>query len=131
MDLPLSVGRTERASANLYQAATRIFGSWQNALLAAGITPHRAMPSEQWPPARIMGTIRRLANRKRPWTLAQIEARHGTMLSAARRTYGSWSRSLIAAGVDPDAFQRASVWTSQRVIEAILLRTLKNESLGY
>jgi hypothetical protein len=51
-------------------------------------------------------------------------------MQAARRYFGSWSKAVIAAGVDPLKLRRVVPWTKERIIEAILTRTLNNEPLG-
>ncbi|MGD0091465.1 MAG: hypothetical protein ABSE73_16220 [Planctomycetota bacterium] len=127
--LPLTVGEPGISQA-LYQAGTRIFGSWRNALQAAGIPPERGNCGKKWPPAKILMIIRNLSRRHRPLTTTQLERRYGNMLSAARRLFGSWSKAVLAAGVDPMKLQRVVPWTRERVIEAILTRALRNESLA-
>jgi hypothetical protein len=113
----------------LYCAARRNFGSWRNALLAAGIAPERVLVSERWSPARILTKIRHISRRRRPLTTDQMERRYCNLVSAARRHFGSWSKAVLAAGVDPSRLQRVVRWNRERVIEAILTRALRNESL--
>jgi len=128
--LSLSASRRDGVDASLYQAAKRVYGSWQEALLAAGIAPERAMPSEKWPPQKILNTIRHLAKRKRPVNIAKVSKRYSGLVPAARRVFGSWPKALAAAGVDPAKFCCPAPWSRERVIEAILTRALRNEPLG-
>jgi len=127
--LPLHAGR-DGVDSLLYQAARRIFGSWRHAIQAAGITPEQVLTWDRWPPAKVLMIIRRLAQRARPLSGAQMEQRYGSMMSAARRFYGSWTKAVLAAGVDPTRLQRVVPWNPDRVIEAILTRTLRNEPLA-
>lgn len=126
--LSLNAGR-DGVDSLLYQAARRIFGSWRIAIQAAGIAPERVLTWDRWPPAKILMIIRRLAQRDRPLSGAEMERRYGSMMSAARRFYGSWTKAVLAAGVDPTRLQRVVPWNQDRVIEGILTRTLRNESL--
>lgn len=73
--------------------------------------------------------IRHLAQRKQPLSAAQLERRYGNMIGTARRHFGSWTKAVLAAGVDPTRLQRVVPWTMERVIEAVLKRALRNESL--
>lgn len=127
--LPLSTGRGQGVDAALYQAGARVFGSWRNAVMAAGIPANRVLTHDQWSPARILATIRSLARRGRP-RRREIQRRYASLMNAAARTYGSWRNAIIAAGVDPIKFRRVQPWTQDRIIEAILVRVLKNEPLG-
>jgi hypothetical protein len=126
--LPLTVG--ERGISHLlYKAGSRVFGSWRNAIQAAGIPPDRGRHGEKWPAARILTIIRNLERRRRPLNMKQLEQRYGSMLPAARRLFGSWSKAILAAGVDPTKLHRVLPWTRERVIEGILNRALRRESL--
>ena len=127
--LPLTLG-DRGVSHALYQAGSRIFGSWCNAIQAAGIPPERVNCGEKWPPAKILMIIRNFSRRHHPLTTTQLERRYGSLFSAARRLFGSWRKAVLAAGVDPVTFQRAVPWTRERVIEAILTRALRNEPLA-
>lgn len=113
----------------LYSAARRIFGSWRNAIIAAGIPPDRVLTWERWSPAKILAKIRAISRRSRPLTTGQVEQRYGNLVSAARRHFGSWSNAMLAAGVDPARMQRVVPWTRERVIEAILTRMLRSDPL--
>lgn len=126
--LPLTIGG-EGIDHLLYSASRRIFGSWRNAILAAGIPPERILTWERWSPARILAQIRVLSRRRRPLTTNQMDDRYQNLVSAARRHFGSWSKAILAAGVDPVTLQRVVPWNQERVIEAILTRALRGESL--
>lgn len=126
--LPLNTGG-EGIDKQLYSAARRIFGSWRNAILAAGITPEHVLTWDRWSPARILAKIRAISRRQRPLTTDQVDRRYRNLASAARRHFGSWSKAVVAAGVDPGRMQRVIRWTRERVIEAILTRALRSEPL--
>jgi hypothetical protein len=127
--LPLTVGENG-AGALLYGAARRAFGSWRNALQAAGIAPAEILTSQRWSPAKILVMIRHFARRDRPLTAKEMEQRYHNVVTAARRHFGSWNKAVVAAGVDPDKLQRVVPWTPQRILESILTRALRNESLA-
>ena len=128
--LPLTPGSEEGVESSLYQAAARVFGSWRNAVMAAGISPQRACTHDQWAPARILSIIRNLSRRHRPLSGGELKQRYGQLVAAARRRFGSWTKAVVAAGVDPVKLRRVVPWSRERVIEAILMRALKNEPLG-
>lgn len=114
----------------LYQAATRIFGSWRNTLNAAGISPERANLRDPWTPARIISEIRALARRRRQLFYRDLRDHHSYLVQSTRRCFGSWPRALMAAGIEPTRFRRNKPWTQERILEAILQRALANAPLG-
>ena len=126
---PLTVGKPG-VGQSLYQAGSRIFGSWRNALQAAGLSPDRGSRAERWPPAKILLVIRNLSQRRRPLRKKELEERFGSMVSAARRIFGSWSKAILASGVDPAKLRRVVPWTRERVLEALLTRALRNQPVS-
>jgi len=129
--LPLSLGSSRMGGdSKLYQAGSRIFGSWGNAIKAAGVAPERGNAHDRWPPSRILTKIRSLARRKSPPRPGELKRRYGSLMNAARRHFGSWTKAVVAAGVDPDKLRRVKPWTKVRIIEAILTRALNQEPLG-
>lgn len=124
----LTTGR-KGVDQRLYNAARRIFGSWRNAILSAGIPPERVLTWDRWSPARILAMIRVISRRRRPMTTLQLDQRYRNVVSAARRHFGSWPKAVQAAGVDPTKLQRVVPWNRERVLEAILTRALRSEPL--
>lgn len=127
---PLSTGGEDGVEHTLYQAGSRIFGSWRNAVRAAGIHPDRALAQDRWPPSRILAMIRTLARRRRAIRKAELRHRYDCLVSAARRTFGSWPKAILAAGVDPAKLLHAVPWTRERIIETVLTRALNNDPLA-
>ncbi|MBN9519277.1 hypothetical protein J0H58_12265 [bacterium] len=126
---PMTVGKPGVSPA-LYQAGSRIFGSWRNALLAAGLSPDRGNCDERWPPAKILMVIRNLSRRRKPLRKRELEERFGNLVSAARRIFGSWSKAILASGVDPAKLRRVAPWTRERVLETLLTRALRNQPVS-
>ena len=105
----------------LWEAAKRHFGSWSRALEAAGIQPRRRrvetdrVPQGSWSRERIIQHIRRYQEEGhdlRPHTMQKCDNR---LVSAAGYYFGSWSKALEAAGVNPDAVRASVPWTPERV----------------
>ncbi len=127
---PLDVGRRDPVECALYQAAARVFGSWRNAVAAAGISPDKAQVRDAWPPSRVLAGIKALARRKRPVTPSELKRRYRCLVAAAQRCFGSWPKAVVAAGIDPVKFRRSGTWTKDRIVEAILKRALQGKALN-
>ncbi len=125
----LDLGGADRVPSSLYQAASRVFGSWRNAVVAAGISPEKARVHDPWPSSRVLAGIKSLARRKRPVRPTELTRRYHLLLAAARRHFGSWPKAVVAAGVDPEKLKRVAPWTKERIIEAILTRELRGNPL--
>ena len=83
----------------------------------------------RWSPGKVLSVIRSLSRRRRPLRPGELKERYYYLIHAAQRFFGSWSKAVIAAGVDPLKLRRAVPWTEERIIEAILTRALNNEVL--
>jgi hypothetical protein len=123
------VGGKNGSAPTLYQAACRIFGSWKNAVAAAGLPTSEAKASQDWSPKKIIAAIRSLARRRSPLSAPEVHLRYGQLVPTARRYFGSWSKALYAARIDPRKLRRAKSWTKEQVIESILLKVIRSEPL--
>lgn len=127
---PLTLGAEDGVPHAFYQAASRIFGSWTNAVRTAGVASKRASSHERWTPGRILSVIRTLSRQPQPLKRAEVREKYGYLVPAARKCFGSWAKAVMAAGVDPQLLRQTPSWTKERVLEAILTRALHNLPLG-
>lgn len=113
------------------------FGSWSNALVAAGINPDTICRDPHWDRTRIVEAILLRAVQSEP--LGSTTVRPHTLKSAAVRQFGSWCQALAAAGLEPADYvgralvtaraRRDSGWSRDRVRKAILQRHVLGLSL--
>jgi hypothetical protein len=127
--LSLTTGGRSGLPNGLHAAGIRFFGSWRNTLVAAGINPAKTFRRTRWTPNRILAVIRNLSRRRDPLNQQKLLQRHGGLVVAARRHFGSWNGAIMAAGVNPARMRRVNPWTRERVVEAILKRALVGEPL--
>ncbi|MBA4019767.1 MAG: hypothetical protein C0483_21590 [Pirellula sp.] len=113
----------------LYQAALRMFGSWRNAVVAAGLPASESRSHREWTASRLLRSIRALSRQPKRLTAEEVRERYGQLVPAARRYFGSWSKALVAAGVTPSRSPNANKWSEAGVMEAILTRAIRNESM--
>lgn len=117
----------------LYASALRHFGTWAEALDAAGINTEQFNANPQWDRARILEALllRAVENR----ALGSTTVRPRSLKRAAVEEFGSWKQALIAAGLNPREFigrkrprgrkePSRQMWNRTRIIKAIRQREL-------
>ena len=128
--LPLNCEAIKEASKPLYCGAFRHFGSWRNALRAAGINVATVERRREWDKAKIIARLRELCRQRRSLRQTVVHRYDSGLCRAACLTFGSWCNALIAAGINPESICRDPQWDQSKIIEAILLRVVRGEALG-
>lgn len=105
-----------RAPVDLTLAARREFGSWDDALRAAGVDPSLHRLTNAWDRDRLVQAIRRYAKGGRVVTASWIRDVDPTVHRAALRLLGNWSSALRAAGLDPKVHREPKRWPMERVV---------------
>ena len=130
----VKAGRIMQRNRQLYRAALEHFGTWTEALLAAGIDPTRlcqdSKPRQHDRQKIIDDLIRRhQSGQSLTWSDVCLENRPAA--TAAKHVFGSWRKALMAAGISPELYH-ASVgrkWNQQRVIAVIQERHRQKKPL--
>ena len=102
---------------NFYQIAHRRFGSWHNALEAAGI---KSEPRIKWSKERVIKELRAAHRLSTPYR--ELDTR---LLEAARKYFGGMREAKRAAGLD----SKPPKWNREKVIEAIQDRHVRGLSI--
>lgn len=129
----------------LETAATRIFGGWHAALVAAEIpedvvralrrkspSGREVKPPGYWSTSAIVREVRQLQAGGADLSdlAAKIEVPH--LHSAAYKNFGSWYSALEAAGIDPDIHRRQAsknYWTKERILSKLKDYVKENKTL--
>ena len=128
--IPLNCEAVKRDSPPLHRGAVRHFGSWRNALRAAGIKTASVERKTEWNRAKIITRLRELCGQRRSLRHGAIMRSDSGFCRAASLTFGSWCNALVAAGINPQSICRFSQWDRSSIVEAILLRAVRGEALG-
>jgi hypothetical protein len=127
----------------LYEAARRLFGSWEQALAAARLDYEEATGTRRWDRAKVVAEIKKLAARNAPLHASHVEGHFPQLFHAATRQFPrSWARALRAAGLDPEEHRmprgrwtraKAERWVRERVARggSILARDAPRDLLGF
>jgi len=109
--LPLTcVWRDDKA---LYATAKRLFGSWRNALRAAGFEHRAALSREE-----VIAAIQ--MRHRRGLSMIAVWRADPSLFNAAKRCFGRWHAALAAAGLPSKP--RPQRWSKRTVVETIRRR---------
>ena len=81
--LPLNCEAVKEASSQLYCGAFRHFGSWRNALRAAGINVATVERRREWDKAKIIARLRELCRRRRSLRQTAVHRYDSGLLSCS------------------------------------------------
>jgi hypothetical protein len=110
----------------LYLASQRLFGSWELALAAAGLSERVPVGRRQrkWSQDSVVCELQRWHQSGRP--LSDVSKLDQGLYCAAKTHFGMWRAALLAAGLEP----ACRLWSKQVVIEEIRLRIDQHRSLS-
>ncbi len=108
-----------RLDRSLVHSAARRFGSWPDALRAAGVPCYRST----WDQSAIVAAIQQRVQDGMP--LAKVWKYDNALYAAAKMHFGTWRKALSAAGLRSG---RES-WTRPRVVEVIQCRLQQGATL--
>ena len=90
----------------LYDAARRHFGTWRQALRAAGtpqtvvtLAPPPSRRKRKWDPQTVIEHILRRQKEGKPLTYKRVQSEQSTLIWAAKKYFGGWNQALAAARV--------------------------------
>lgn len=129
----LSYSNMDRHHVALFRAAIRHFGSWREAVEAAGLTYEGIRRYKSWTQDRIVERIQELhaAGEDLSWRHVSTEVDPQLAAAATRlSSYGSWRNAVEAAGLDYDAIRRYKDWDEDRILDELRSRHKAGEPLN-
>ena len=110
----------------LAAAAKKRFGSWHDAVAAAGLAGKLPSPKiiRTWSKEAVLETV--LTRHRQGFRLAKTYEDDSGFYSAAKKYFGSWTNTLLAAGLPPTRKQ----WTKDRVVEEIQVWRLQGVAIS-
>ena len=131
----LSYNLLAKKAQSLVSAAAYHFGSYRNAVEAAGIDYAEIVRRPRWTRASIIKLIKdsRRKNEELHWS--SVTKRRDTLGKAAfaslqPRLFGSWDRALHAAGLDADEVNRYRKWNRNTITAELKSRYRDGEQLN-
>ena len=97
----LNVSAAEKSHGGLVGAASVYFGSWREAIIAAGYDYTKIKRQKEWSKAEIASEIKRMkATGLELGTTIPVRKRYRTLHAAAVRYFGSWGAAMKAAKLE-------------------------------
>lgn len=119
---PLNYGDVQKNHLRLLRAATRYFGSWQQAIEFAGLDYEAIRRYKVWTRERIVEQIQEYhrAGKDLAWRHVSLELDPALAAAAIRpNRFGSWRSALAAAGLDYDEIRRHRSWDDEQILSEI------------
>ena len=99
-DDKLSASLLQHGSPDLYSQGVWLFGNWDDALQAAGLSPEVVRSHRVWDARKVVEGIRRLRAERQQLNAHHMMKAHPRLFQAALRHYGKWGEALKAAGLN-------------------------------
>lgn len=95
------------------------FGSWKNALSAAGLEPETIYRYRSWDEGAILEEIRKLKSLGADLSSKTMDETANPLIATARRRFGNWGAAVERAGIDYSEVRRRRRWTREMIVEGI------------
>lgn len=115
----------------LYSAGCRIFGSWKEAIGAAGLNYDDIRKYQRWDRDRVIASVLKRFEDKEPITCQFVQVNCRALYMAAIHLFGSWNAAVREAGVDYDQIRLRRRLTEDEIREAIIELFESGEDLAY
>ena len=126
-----SVTKNRKYSALAYAAIrANQFGSWDEALGAAGLSAARVRRYEAWDEEKIIRRIKERWRRGRPLNSKAMQDQDSKLFNAALNYFGGWDKALEAAGIAPEAVYKRRRWSIDIIKQEIKALNRAGEDLA-
>jgi hypothetical protein len=128
----LNYGSVQANHLKLLRAATRYFGSWQEAIEFAGLNYDEIRRYRVWSDDTIVQRIRKYDREGKDLSWRHVSTVLDPPLAAAairNQRFGSWRKALQAAGLNYDDIRRHRYWNDDLVVEGLKELAASGKSL--
>ncbi|NNE34854.1 MAG: hypothetical protein HKN13_06440, partial [Rhodothermales bacterium] len=102
-------GLRKAGYAGMYGAARKHFGSWKNAVRAAGVEASkgsRRHGERRWTKRLVIEAIGHREGQGLPLSHSDVQRHDASLMNGAVRRFDSWKNAVVAAGIDYDKHYR-------------------------
>ncbi len=111
--------RDELGRAAFAALQTRLFGSWDAALKAAGLNVDQISRYRNWNAKAIITRLQALSRTRKPLNSGAVQRNDPGLHAAAIRHFGSYDKALRTARINPAAVRQRHSWTPEDVIRSL------------
>jgi hypothetical protein len=115
----------------VHAAAARIFGSWKNALSAAGIDYSAVVKYKRWTPEAVLDGIRKRAAAGEDISSNSMQAQNKPLYMAAVKRFKNWGSAVSAAGLNYGSVRKRRKMTPEETAAEIKRLAGQNVDLSY
>jgi len=131
----LAYTRLAKRKQSLVSAAAYHFGSYREAIAAAGIEYRQVLRRPRWTKQNIIGLIKQARRKSQDLHWSAVTKRRDQLKLAAfaslqPRLFGSWDRALTAAGLDADEVAAYRKWDKNLICFELRSRYQDDDSLS-
>lgn len=130
-DEPLNSHYYAKKYPSIYAAAERIFGSWGNAIEAAGIDYISVRKYNVWTRQRILLIIREKFEAGEPLSSQYAQTYYKALYMACVHRFKSWGAAIEAAGLDYSKIRLRRKMTEEQIRDEIIQLYRSGEDLAY
>jgi hypothetical protein len=116
---------------SIYAAAERIFGSWGNAISAAGLDYNAIRKYKVWNKMRIVQTIRRMHKEGEKLSSQHAQNHFKSLYMASVHHFKSWGKAIQAAGIDYSKIRMRRSMTEEQIKAEIIALYKSGVDLAY
>lgn len=117
--IALNSGYVARRYPALAYAGRKYWGSWQQAVEAAGLDYAQFRRRQSWSREKVVESIRELQARGEALNVSAVERSHAGLVAAACALFGAWGGAIEAAGIDYARVRRQRRWSRSLIIKEI------------
>jgi hypothetical protein len=108
----------------------RLFGSWDKALIAAGLDADEVSPYRRWSRTEIVYELRSRRREGTALNSGALQRQSPSLHAAAVRYFGTLDGALAAAGIDAASTRLRRNWTKLKVLAALKAAGKSNRKLS-
>lgn len=130
-DRELSCLWMERNCVILWGIADFYFGSWKDAIIAAGLDYNEVRKQPKWSKEILIEEIQRLYTEGCDLSHTHMQDIKSRVYYSAVDIFGSWKKALQAAGINSEDFHVREKWSVEKVINRIKKRRAAGKDLNW